>query len=174
MSGRKAKLGEIAGNVRDATPADTAALASRSNAWGFSSRTNSSNSGNLLRRYFAGSDDPERHWIVYDCAGVVGAASYAAEASPERRAPGTWNLYFVGALPERQGSGCGSALISHVEEALASAGAIDLLVETSGLDRFEPARSFYRKHGYRVVGRIADAYEAGDDTVVYRKRLAND
>lgn len=159
--------------IRGVTPEDRLQLAGLFEAVGLFEPRELVELADMLQGYFAGDLGPEHHWLAYhDDAGLRGAAYYAPDASPERAAPGTWNLYFIGVLPESQGSGCGSALLRHVEEVLASNGAFDLLVETSGRESFEATRSFYRKHGYTVVTRVSDAYGAGDDKVIFRKRLA--
>lgn len=120
----------------------------------------------MLTGYFDGTLEGHR-WIVLDSRGVVGAAYYA----PEMMTDGTWNLYFIGILPEQQGNGHGRALLAAVEQALRRRGERVLIVETSGLDNFEPTRQFYRKNGYDEEARIREFYGPGDDKVVFWKSL---
>lgn len=173
MDGHVPEFRAAAENVRAATPEDRTALGNLFEAVGLFEPHELVGLSETVRGYFAGKMGPDHHWLVYDDeGGAVGAAYYAPDTSRERMAPGTWNLYFIGVLPSRQGCGCGGALIHHVENALTLKRATDLLVETSGSDGFEATRTFYRKHGYRVIARVADAYGVGDDKVIFRKRLA--
>ncbi|MEZ0540335.1 GNAT family N-acetyltransferase [Fibrella arboris] len=99
--------------------------------------------------------------------GLAGVAYYA----PERLTEGTWNLYLIAIHPDRQGQGRGAALIRYVEQALRERGERLLLVETSGLPKYEYQRAFYRRCGYVEEARIRDFYQAGEDKVVFWKAL---
>ena len=159
--------------IRSAVRDDTAALMRLFAAVNLFEPDELSELAALLDTYFSGTMSTDHHWLAYDDGnGLAGAAYFALDGSQERMAPGTWNLYFIGVMPERQGTGCGSALIRHVEDMLAADGAVDLLVETSGMPSFEATRAFYERRGYRVIERVADAYRPGDDKVIYSKRVA--
>ena len=93
----------------------------------------------MMGAFLAGDGDTGDHWIVDDDDGLAGVAFYA----PERMAQGTWNLYLIGVLPDRQGQGRGKALLAQVEHDLETHGGRVLIVETSGLDGFEDTRTFY-------------------------------
>lgn len=95
-----------------------------------------------------------------------------AYAAPERMTAGTWNLYLIAVHPWHQGRGRGTALLRHVERALAMRGTRVLLVETSGLPAFARTRAFYRTNGYVEEARIREFYAAGEDKVVFREALA--
>jgi ribosomal protein S18 acetylase RimI-like enzyme len=112
----------------------------------------------------------EHHsWIVLEDEHhqVVAAAYYAPEPFAHRM----WNMYFLGVLPGRQGDGSGGALVKYVENVLREAGERVLIIETSGVDSFEPTRGFYRKQGYTEEARIREFYGPGDDKVVFWKAL---
>ncbi|ESA36407.1 gcn5-related n-acetyltransferase [Leptolyngbya sp. Heron Island J] len=118
----------------------------------------------ILTDYFSGKT-ANHFWWTDDDDELV-AAAYCA---PERMTQGTWNLLFIAVQPDYQGQGRGTALITHVEQMLATQGAHLLLVET--LASFEHARAFYRKCGFDEEARIRDFYEVGADKIVYRKVL---
>ena len=120
----------------------------------------------MLASYF---DEPsgDDGWLTYDDAGPKAIAYYA----PERMTEGAWNLLLIAVHPDRQGQGIGSALLGHVEAALAARGARILLVETSGLESFARTRIFYRICGYGEEARIRNYYKAGEDKVVFLKAL---
>ncbi|MEM7295449.1 MAG: GNAT family N-acetyltransferase, partial [Pseudomonadota bacterium] len=122
----------------------------------------------MLTHYFEGQLD-DHCWIV-DANDRLCAAAYYA---PEMMTDGVWNLYFIGVRPEHQGEGRGAALLSYVEQDLNARSQRLLLVETSGLDRFDLTRKFYRKNGFSEEARIRDFYRTGEDKVVFRKVLTH-
>lgn len=116
---------------------------------------------------FLATPEPDEFWWVFDDGAVAGLA-YAA---PERMTDGTWNLLLIATDPLRQRTGIGTALMIAVERQLGTRGARLLLVETSGVADFEPARAFYRQRGYQQQARIRDFYQAGEDKIVFVKPL---
>ena len=84
----------------------------------------------------------------------------------------TWHVYWICVHPEAAGFGLGRALEERLEALARSRGGERLVVETSGRPDYARARRFYEKAGYEQVGRIPDFYGAGDDCVLYCKRLA--
>ena len=107
-------------------------------------------------------------WLVHDSNDLVSAAIYYA---PETFTDGTYNLYFIAVRDAEKGRGLGSALLRHVEAQLRQNDARVLIIETSGLDGFALTRRFYLKHGYTEEARIRDFYAAGDDKVVFWRKL---
>lgn len=120
----------------------------------------------MVAGYFTGEAANE-FWLTYDDGSPV-AVAYCA---PERMTEGTWNLLLIAVRPDRQSQGIGNALMAHVELALAARGERVLLVETSGFDRYERTRAFYRRIGYDEEARIREFYQAGEDKIVFRKAL---
>lgn len=116
--------------------------------------------------FLIGSDSTDR-WLTLDDGEPIGLAYFA----PERMTDGTWNLLLIAVHSDRQGQGLGGRLITAVEQALAGDGQRVLLVETSGLPEFERTRAFYDGRGYRREAVIRDFYQAGEDKVVFWKRL---
>ncbi len=123
--------------------------------------------GAMLAGHFGGEAELNHHWLVDDDEGLAALAYYAPEPFADR----VWNLYMLAVHPDRQGGGRGAALVKHVENALKGAGARLLLIETSGLERFERTRTFYQRCGYTEEARIRDYYGQGDDKVVFWKSL---
>ncbi len=121
--------------------------------------------------FFAGLLTDHRWLVATNDHGEVIAAGYYA---PEPFADRVWNLYFLAVAPERHRSGSGRALIEFAEQELRDLGpelARVLIVETSSLEAYAPARSFYAKQGFDEEARIREFYGPGDDKVVFWKAL---
>jgi len=85
---------------------------------------------------------------------------------------GTFDIYWIGVSPDRQGGGVGAGLMAHVEDLIVRQGGRLAVVETSGRAVYDPTRSFYSKLGYHEAARVADFYAPGDDKVICVKPLA--
>jgi ribosomal protein S18 acetylase RimI-like enzyme len=118
-----------------------------------------------LSSYFATGS--EALWLTADDDEVVGVA-YCV---PEPVTNGTWNLLMLWTRQDRHGQGHGSALVKHVEEILEECGVRLLIVETSSLPDFAPARKFYDRCGFQQEARVKDFFADGDDKLIYSKRL---
>ncbi|MDY3559180.1 GNAT family N-acetyltransferase [Gemmata sp. JC673] len=153
--------------IRPITTDDIAAILALAVSSGLFPPDATDDVGAVLAASLAGESGPDHVWLTDDDGGPVGVAYYA----PERLTEGTWNLYMLAIHPDRQRQGRGTALVRHVEHALAARGARLLLIETSGLGSFEQTRAFYRALGYDEEARIREFYKAGDDKVVFRKLL---
>ena len=119
-----------------------------------------------LDTHLAGHDDSI--WVTADDGEPVGVA-YCA---PEPVASGTWNLLMLWTRDDRHGRGHGSALVRHVERALRAHKVRLLIVETSTLPAFAPARAFYAKCGFEHEATIRHFFAAGDHKVIFTKNLA--
>ena len=114
------------------------------------------------------NQDTEQCWFVHETEGALLGFCYAA---PEAPTDGTYNLLAIGVRTDQQGRGIGSQLMRHAETELTVAGKRLLLVDTSGTADFAPVRRFYVGLGYRQEAVIRDYWGAGDDKVVFWKRL---
>ena len=107
-------------------------------------------------------------WCVAERAGhVVGFACYG----PVPLTVGTFDLYWIVVEPESRGSGVATRLDEAVTAAVRALGGRWLLAETSSTAAYGPAHAFYRRRGYRLLGRIEDYYRPGDDRLTFGKRL---
>jgi ribosomal protein S18 acetylase RimI-like enzyme len=107
-------------------------------------------------------------WLTYELEGEAVGFCYAV---PEKLTDGTWNMLAIAVHPANQGKGVGSAVVRRLEATLLSRGQRILIADTSGTPEFEQTREFYRKNGYLEEARILDFWGAGNDKVVFWKRL---
>ena len=94
-----------------------------------------------------------------------------AYCAPERMTEGTYNLYAIAVHKSMEGKGVGGKMMSYLENHLQKNGHRILLVETSGLPEYELTRKFYHKCNYHQEATIRDFYQAGEDKVIFWKKL---
>lgn len=98
---------------------------------------------------------------------VLGFACYG----PRPLTHGTYDLYWIATNKAAGRRGVGSALLQRVEEEVRALGGHLLVIETSGLPQYEPARRFYESQGCEQAAIIPNFYASGDDLVIYVRRL---
>jgi GNAT superfamily N-acetyltransferase len=100
---------------------------------------------------------------------VVGYACYGPTALTE----GTHDLYWIVAEASAHRQGVGRALFERVVSEMKQCDGRLLMIWTSSLPQYEPARSFYARLGCRLETQIKDFYHPGDDLCIYSFRLAD-
>ncbi|MEO0775790.1 MAG: GNAT family N-acetyltransferase [Bacteroidota bacterium] len=107
-------------------------------------------------------------WLAATENDEVLALAYCA---PEQLTEGTFNLYAIGVRQAAQGRGIGRQIMVYLETHLRQLGHRILIVETSGADGFQRTRRFYENLAYHHEATIRDFWKAGEDKVIYWKRL---
>lgn len=121
----------------------------------------------MLSSFLSGSGSDEV-WMTAEVEGEVIGFCYAA---PEMMTEGAWNMLAIAVLPDRQGTGAGSALVAELENRLRAEGQRLLIADTSGTEEFARTRAFYRRNGYTEEARVRDFWAEGDDKVTFWKSL---
>jgi ribosomal protein S18 acetylase RimI-like enzyme len=98
---------------------------------------------------------------------VAGYLTYG----PTPMAVGVYDLYWMAVDPRAQGMGYGRKLVEWLEAHVRANHARLIIIETSSTPKYEPTRRFYLGLKYTEVARIPDYYQAGDDRVIYTKRM---
>jgi ribosomal protein S18 acetylase RimI-like enzyme len=115
-----------------------------------------------------GSDKSGYYFVVEKEDGrVLGYACYGPRALTDR----TFDLYWIAVSPRARRGGVGRALLTATEEAICKLRGRLLIVETSGLPKYEPTRGFYLATGYTLEATLKDFYSDGDDLVIFTKHL---
>ena len=122
-----------------------------------------------LEKTLSGTTERDEFWLAdFDDHGrALGVAYCVAEMMTDR----VWNLLFLGVRRDELRKGVGSALLQQVEQRLRESSQRMLIIETTGGEEFESARSLYRKHGYREQATLADFYAEGAHKIVLTKKL---
>jgi ribosomal protein S18 acetylase RimI-like enzyme len=83
----------------------------------------------------------------------------------------TFDLYWIAVDKTKHRSGVGKKLLKFAEEEVMRRSGKLLLVETSSMETYDGTIAFYEKTGYELVGRIIEYYKAGDDKLIFAKKL---
>jgi D-alanine-D-alanine ligase len=84
---------------------------------------------------------------------------------------GSYDLYWIAVHGDYHKQGIGGVLLAMTEERIAGRQGRVIWVETSGREKYLPTRKFYQRCGYSEEAVLKGFYSAGDDKVVYAKRL---
>jgi GNAT superfamily N-acetyltransferase len=115
-----------------------------------------------------GSEKSGYYFIVAKEAGrVLGYACYGPRALTDR----TYDLYWIAVDPQARGGGIGKKLLAAAEDGVRALGGRLLIVETSGLPKYESTRAFYLATHYLLEATLKDFYSDGDDMVIFTKHL---
>jgi ribosomal protein S18 acetylase RimI-like enzyme len=82
-----------------------------------------------------------------------------------------YDLYWIKVDEAASRKGVGGRLLEFMEEFIAGQGARRIYVETSSTEPYQAARSFYKKHGYRIVCSLEDFYREGDHKMIFMKDI---
>ena len=107
-------------------------------------------------------------WVEREAGLVRGFVCFGPRALTQ----GTYDLYWIAVNPAVQGHGVGKKLMVEAEKQIVFQGGRLVIVETSGLPKYEPTRAFYLVAGYSLEARICNFYAPGDDLVIFTKDLS--
>ena len=115
---------------------------------------------------------PEKKDYYIFCA-VDGSDSLAGYIcfGPIPMTEASYDLYWIVVDGKFSRRGLGRKLLGFMEGFVRREGAQRIYVETSSAPPYEPARSFYEKHGYRRVCLLKDFYRQGDHKIIFTKEV---
>jgi acetoin utilization deacetylase AcuC-like enzyme/GNAT superfamily N-acetyltransferase len=114
--------------------------------------------GNAVGYHFLFAEHDDQ-LVGYTCFGPIPATD------------ARFDLYWIAVHPDRCRGRLGRELLARTERAVTDLGGRQLYAETSGSDRYQAARRFYRSTGFRMVARLPHFYREHDDKVIYQKTL---
>jgi ribosomal protein S18 acetylase RimI-like enzyme len=86
---------------------------------------------------------------------------------------GCYDLYWIAVDEKFSRREVGRKLLEFMEGFAIREGARRIYVDTSSTPPYEPARSFYEKHGYHVACLLKDFYREGDHKVIFMKEVSS-
>lgn len=163
---REAFMSEIV--LRTLQPHDRAAIECLLQAVGVFSEAEIAIGLELVDETLLPGPSTDYRWIIAEsCGSLVGFACYG----PVPLTVGTYDLFWITVCPTLHGTAVASQLDDAVTRAVRSQGGRWLLAETASRPAFARAQRFYSRQGYEQLSRIADFYAAGDDRLIFGKRL---
>jgi ribosomal protein S18 acetylase RimI-like enzyme len=84
---------------------------------------------------------------------------------------GCYDLYWIAVDEAFSREGLGGKLLEFMEGFVIREGARRIYVDTSTTAPYQPARSFYEKHGYHVACELKDFYREGDHKIIFMKEV---
>jgi len=106
-------------------------------------------------------------FVAEDGSSIAGYICYG----PTPLTEGTWDIYWLAVVPDKQSQGIGKALLNFAEDKIKETKGRLSIIETSSKPEYEATRRFHQAQGYKTICRIADFYAPGDDKLVFQKRL---
>jgi ribosomal protein S18 acetylase RimI-like enzyme len=114
----------------------------------------------------------QRDYRVIVAEGGGGEIAGYACWGPTPMTLGTYDVYWIATHPQSQCRGVGRALMNHIENQVREERGRLLIIETSSKESYGKTVGFYRRLGYDEASRIRDFYDAGDDKLIFVKRLS--
>ena len=118
---------------------------------------------------FLNGEASDHIWLVACDGQDILAFAYC---EPERMTIGTSNMLALATHANHRSEGIGARIVCDLEERCRQRGDRILLIETSGLPQFDRTRIFYEREGYQRIATLPEFYDAGEDKIVFMKRLA--
>ena len=112
-------------------------------------------------------DGDYRALVCEDAGQILGYVCYGKTPMTDA----TWDLYWIAVHASSRGRGVASKLARAMETDARQQGGAVVRIETSQLEAYGSARVLYERLAYEEVGRIRDFYRAGDDLVIFSKRI---
>lgn len=103
--------------------------------------------------------DENANVMAYTCYGVI--------PFTDKR----FDLYWIAVAKEAQGLGLGKRIMHETQQNILSLGGKRIYAETSGTEKYIPARNLYIQSGFEEATVLKDFYKDGDDKIIYSKNL---
>lgn len=83
----------------------------------------------------------------------------------------TYDLYWIAVSKEHQRKNLGKLLLEFSEGKIKKYGGKLIVVETSSTSKYEKARRFYQKYGFKKITEIRNFYKNKDNKIIFAKYL---
>lgn len=120
----------------------------------------------VAREVFTSALEPSSGYEVFlvrSGGQVSGVVCFGKNPMTDR----VYDLYWIAVAPEFQRGGIGLSLIKFVQEEVRKRKGRKIVIETSSLPSYEPARRLYEKAGFCRAGLLEDFYAPSNHKVFY-------
>lgn len=122
----------------------------------------------LLDGYYNSPEQSGYYFLSYrEADQLLGYLCWGPRALSE----GGYDLYWICVSKAAHGKGVGRALMKQLEQEVLKRNGVWIIIETSSTEHYAAARRLYEHSGYQKSMVLSDFYHAGDDLVVYTRRL---
>lgn len=83
----------------------------------------------------------------------------------------TYDLYWIAVSKNHQRKSIGAKLLKDCEERIKKSKGKIIVIETSSTKKYEKARNFYQKFGFKKITEIRNFYKEKDHKIIYIKYL---
>jgi ribosomal protein S18 acetylase RimI-like enzyme len=118
-------------------------------------------------------NDPEQKDYNIFCAADNGdgLAGYIC-FGPIPMTEGCYDLYWIAVDQNSGRKGIGEKLLASMEEFVGKKKGRCIYLDTSSTPPYNPAKLFYKKHGFKTVSVLRDFYRVGDHKMILMKKVA--
>lgn len=122
----------------------------------------------LVEEYLETGESSGYQLIIAEQDGIpVGYSCYGEIACTK----GSYDLYWIAVHEKTRGKGLGKKLMAQTSQDIRIKGGRCIYIETSSRDKYVPTQKFYDNCGCKLVARIADFYDLGDDKMMYALKV---
>lgn len=121
----------------------------------------------IIRDYFTNPNTTDV-WLTKEAEGVPAVLAFYA---PEKYINETYIRNLLAVRQQFRGNGLAGEMMDHIENGLRLKAARLLVLETTSLPEFEPARGFYERRNFQRVGLVPHFYNEREDKILFWKRL---
>jgi len=116
--------------------------------------------------------DQVEDWVAELAGNIVGCMGF--EPDNDEDAQGIYWTSYLFVHPAYYRRGIGSYLANAIEQRLKSLGARKIYLDVGNARDQPEAIGFHTKHGYVKEGELKDFFRAGEDKLIFGKRLGDD
>lgn len=125
--------------------------------------------GELAQDFLAQGESSGYHFLFLEEANtIIAYTCYGMIPLTDMR----FDLYWIVVDPAYQKQKFGIEILQRTENLITNLQGVSVYAETSGRSDYLPAQNFYRRNGYEQIAVFKDFYKAGDDKLVFQKKIS--
>lgn len=113
----------------------------------------------------------KKDYLIYCTASTTGELTGYICFGPVPMTEHCYDLYWIAVDEKFSRKGIAGEFLEFMEKFVSEKHGKQVYIDTSSTQAYEAARSFYQKHGYRLMCVLEDFYRQGDHKMIFRKDL---